>query len=138
MDTLAPLRPAVTQAALAYVTDTVVRLDGYQVMAAVGINRCEIGRRQPLVLWVELGLAVGDGGVTHLDQTVDYRKIGAAAQELAGSHIDLIETFGQRLGAMCLSMPVEGGCVDWARVRIDKPEAVDNGLASVTVTVRRA
>ena len=60
--------------------------------------------------------------------------IGEAAERLARSHIDLIESFARQLGEACLAM----GDAGWARVRIDKPEAVDNGLASVTVTVRAA
>jgi dihydroneopterin aldolase len=112
------------------VAETVVRLSGFEVMAAVGVNHGEIGRRQPLVIYAELGLGVG--AIDRLEQTVDYRDIGAAAERLARTHIDLIESFARQLGEACLGM----GSVLWARVRIDKPEAVDNGMASVSVMVR--
>lgn len=128
MESVVPFRTAPVAASV--VAETIVRLDGFEVMAAVGVNHGEIGRRQPLILWAELGLGVG--AIDRLDQTVDYRAIGAAATALARNHIDLIESFARQLGEACLAM----GDVQWARVRIDKPEAVDNGLASVTVTVR--
>jgi dihydroneopterin aldolase len=112
------------------VCETLVRLDGFEVMAAVGVNHGEIGRRQPLVIFAELALGVG--AIDRLEQTVDYRAIGLAAQHLARGHIDLIESFARQLGEACLGM----GDVLWARIRIEKPEAVDNGLASVCVTVR--
>jgi dihydroneopterin aldolase len=67
----------------------VVRLSGFEVMAAVGVNHGEIGRRQPLVIFAELGLGVG--AIDRLEQTVDYRDIGAAAEHLARTHIDLIK-----------------------------------------------
>lgn len=134
VDALAALRPAVSSAYR--VEETVVRLDRFEVMAAVGVNHGEIGRRQPLVIWTELGLACG--AVERLEDTVDYRAIGAAAEQLARGHIDLIESFARQLGVACLSFGREAGAVRWARVRIDKPEAVDNGLASVSVTVRAA
>lgn len=129
-DAVVPLRPV--SAASCEVSETVVRLSGFEVMAAVGVNHGEIGRRQPLVIFAEVGLRAG--AVERLEQTVDYRAIGEAAERLARSHIDLIESFARQLGEACLAM----GDAGWARVRIDKPEAVDNGLASVTVTVRAA
>jgi dihydroneopterin aldolase len=127
MESVVPLRPATS-----HVAETLVRLDGFEVMAAVGVNHGEIGRRQPLRIWAELALLVG--AVERLEQTVDYRAIGAAAEALARGHIGLIESFARQLGEACLQM----GDVSWARVRIDKPEAVDNGMASVTVLVRRS
>ena len=135
MESVVPFRAAPVAASVVaetIVVETIVRLDGFEVMAAVGVNHGEIGRRQPLILWAELGLGVG--AIDQLDQTVDYRAIGAAATALARNHIDLIESFARQLGEACLAM----GDVQWARVRIDKPEAVDNGRASVTVTVRPA
>jgi dihydroneopterin aldolase len=128
MESVIPLRPA--PSAGYEVAETLVRLSGFEVMAAVGVNHGEIGRRQPLIIWVELALGVG--AIDRLEQTVDYRDIGAAAETLARTHIDLIESFARQLGEACLGM----GSVLWARVRIDKPEAVDNGMASVSVMVR--
>jgi dihydroneopterin aldolase len=128
-DSVVPIRAPV--ACAAEVAETIVRLDGFEVMAAVGVNHGEIGRRQPLRIWTELALDVGP--IERLEQTVDYRAIGEAAEGLARGHIDLIESFARQLGEACLGM----GDVLWARVRIDKPEAVDNGMASVTVLVRR-
>lgn len=100
------------------------------LLADVGINPDEVGRRQPLVITVELQLDVDR--VAAISDTVDYRAIAAAAEDLARVHIPLIETFAQRLGERCLDLP----CVKWARVRVDKPFAIARGMAGVEVEVR--
>jgi dihydroneopterin aldolase len=110
---------------------TKVRVRELPLLADIGINPDEIGRRQPLVISVELTLAVGQ--VEAIGETVDYRKVAQAAEDLALVHIPLIEMFAQRLGACCLAM---NGVME-ARVSVDKPFALTRGMAGAEVTVRR-
>jgi dihydroneopterin aldolase len=112
-----------------YAYTTTVRVSDLPLLADIGINPDEIGRRQPLVLTVEL--LVKAGMVEAIDQTVDYRRIVKAAEELAAAHIPLIETFAGLLGQACLAFP---GVVQ-ARVSINKPFALTRGLAGVEVVV---
>ncbi|MBT0670855.1 dihydroneopterin aldolase [Novosphingobium profundi] len=110
---------------------TTVRVRGLELLADIGINPDEVGRRQPLVLTVELDLAAAT--ITAIDETVDYRRIVAEAEELALVHIPLIETFGQRLAERCLAWPA----VQQARVSIDKPFALTRGMAGVEVIMTK-
>ncbi len=108
---------------------TSVRVRELPLLADIGINPDEIGRRQPLVITVELGL--DQGPIDGIGDTVDYRRIAAAAEDLAAVHIPLIETFAQELAWQCLAMP---GVRD-ARVAIDKPFAITRGMAGVEVVM---
>ncbi|MBC2666991.1 dihydroneopterin aldolase [Novosphingobium flavum] len=109
-----------------------VRVRDLSLLADVGINPDEIGRRQPLVISVVLDLVAGR--IETIDQTVDYRRIARAAEQLAEVHTPLIETFGQNLAAACLAMP---GVVR-AHVTIEKPFALMRGQASVEVTMEQS
>lgn len=109
---------------------TIVRVRDLPLLADIGINPDEIGRRQPLVIHVELTLAVGP--VTGVTETIDYRRIASAAERLALVHIPLIETFAYRLGTECLGWDK----VIEAKVSVDKPFALTRGLAGVEVVVR--
>lgn len=106
---------------------THVRVRDLPLLADIGINPDEIGRRQPLVISVELTLS--GGRVDGIEDTVDYRRIAQAAEDLAAVHIPLIETFAYRLGEQCLGFR---GVVE-ARISIDKPFALTRGLAGVEV-----
>jgi dihydroneopterin aldolase len=108
---------------------TLVRVADLPVLADIGINPDEIGRRQPLIPTVELTLRAPN--VRDLTDTVDYRQIVKAAEALATVHIPLIEMFAQRLGERCVQWPG----VASATIRIDKPFAISPGLAGVQVTV---
>jgi len=77
---------------------TTIRVRDLQLLADIGINPDEIGRRQPLVVTVELLLNVTEG-VEAIAQTVDYRRVSQAAEELAQVHFPLIETFGFALAS---------------------------------------
>lgn len=101
------------------------------LLADVGINPDEVGRRQPLVITVEVQLDTRR--VSAINDTVDYRKIANAAEELAKIHIPLIETFAQRLGEQCLDF----AGAKRVRVCIDKPFAITRGMAGVEVEVSR-
>ena len=108
---------------------TSVRVRDLPLLADIGINPDEIGRRQPLVITVELELDQRPiGGIA---DTVDYRLIAAAAEDLAAVHIPLIETFAQELARQCLAM----SGVHRARVAIDKPFAITRGMAGVEIVM---
>lgn len=100
------------------------------LLADIGINPDEVGRRQPLVISVELTLDIE--AVSVIGDTIDYRRIAHAAEVLATVHIPLIETFACRLGQECMSW---SGVME-ARVTIDKPFALTRGLAGVEVVIQ--
>jgi len=110
---------------------TSVRVRDLPLLADIGINPDEIGRRQPLVITVELKLS--SGRVDGIENTVDYRRIAQAAEDLASVHIPLIETFAYRLGEQLLSFR---GVVE-AKISIDKPFALTRGLAGVEICLSR-
>ncbi len=113
---------------------TKVFVTGLKVQAQIGVYRHEIGRVQPLVLDVELD--VPTAGADRLAETLNYETILASAREIAGGgHIDLVETFAQRLAQACLA----DERVSKARVRVEKPLALapDAVAAGVEITVVR-
>ena len=110
---------------------TKVRVKDLPLLADIGINPDEIGRRQPLVVTVELSLE--QPVVTSIAAAVDYRRVVKAAEALAETHIPLIEMFAHALGTTCLGW--QG--VREARVNVDKPFALTRGLAGVEVIVAR-
>lgn len=108
---------------------TKVRVRDLPLLADIGINPDEVGRRQPLVITVELVLDVEI--VTAIGDTIDYRRIANSAETLAAVHIPLIETFAYKLAQECLGW---NGVIE-ARVTIDKPFALTRGLAGVEVVL---
>ena len=108
-----------------------VRVKNLPLLADIGINPDEIGRRQPLVITVELSLE--QTVVSTIAETIDYRRIVKAAEALAETHIPLIEMFAHALGKTCVRWQgVREACVN-----IDKPFALPRGLAGVEVIVSR-
>ena len=104
------------------------------MQAEIGVYRHEIGRVQPLVIDVELD--VPTAGAERLAETVNYETILQAARAIAsGGHIELVETFAERLATACLA----DSRVTKARVRIEKPLALapDAVAAGVELTVVR-
>ena len=109
-----------------------VHVRGLVVDAEVGVYGHEHGRRQPLVIEVEL--TVEPGPVEHIADTVNYETIAEAARALAASgHVKLVETFADRLARACLRDPR----VLAARVKVDKPEALAPAVAGVELTLER-
>jgi dihydroneopterin aldolase len=72
------------------------------LLADIGINPDEIGRRQPLVIPVDL--QIGEARINEIQQTVDYRQIVRVADDLSQIRFPLIETFAQELGDLLLEM----------------------------------
>lgn len=98
---------------------TKVFVTGVEVQAEIGVYRHEVGRLQPLRVDVELD--VPTAGAERLADTLNYETILTAAQEVAASgHIQLVETFAERLARRCLADPR----VSRARVRVEKPLAL--------------
>ena len=114
---------------------TKVFVTGLRIDAEIGVYRHEIGRHQPLVVDVELD--VPTAGAERLADTLNYETILTAAREIAAvGHIELVETFAERLARACLADPR----VTRARVRVEKPLALapDAVGAGVEITVVRA
>jgi dihydroneopterin aldolase len=92
---------------------------GLTVDAEIGVHAHERGRRQPLIVDVELDVAAG--GWRSIGETVNYERIVRHARDLADSgHILLVETFAWRLAGACVAEPR----VLRARVRVEKPHAL--------------
>ena len=108
---------------------------GLRLEAEIGVHRREIGRRQPLVIDVELDVELGPG--RGIGETVDYGRIAGAARAVAGQgHVGLVETFARDLARRLLALPR----VRRARVRVEKPEALAPEAlgAGVEVTLEAA
>ncbi len=102
--------------------------------AEIGVHAHERGRRQPLIVDVELDVAAG--GWRSIAETVNYERIVRHARNLAdGGHILLVETFAWRLAGACLAEP----SALRARVRVEKPHALapHAQAAGVEIVVER-
>ena len=114
---------------------TKVFVTGLRIDAEIGVYRHEVGRHQPLIVDVELD--VPTAGAERLADTLNYETILKSARVIAGvGHIELVETFAERLARACLEDPR----VTRARVRVEKPLALapDAVGAGVEITVVRA
>ncbi|MFI4936209.1 MAG: dihydroneopterin aldolase [Caulobacterales bacterium] len=113
---------------------TKVFVRGLKVDAQIGVYRHEKGRTQPLVIDVELDVAVTDWG--SLAETVNYEVIAAKARQVAAKgHRGLVETFAHHLAEACFEEPK----VTRARIRVEKPLALapDAAGAGVEITAVR-
>ena len=109
---------------------TKVFVRGLRVDAEIGVHDHERGRKQPLMVDVELDVAAA--GWRALDDTVNYETIAAAARSIAAAgHIGLVESFAQRLAERCLAHPR----VTRARVCIEKPLALAPDAAAAGVEI---
>jgi 7,8-dihydroneopterin aldolase/epimerase/oxygenase len=110
-----------------------VFLRALRVEAEVGCYPEELGRLQPLVVDVELDLS--DGPIERLRDTVNYADVAEAARRIAASgHIDLIETYAERVAKACLEHPRAAR----VRVRVEKLEAIRDAVAGVELTLESA
>ena len=98
---------------------------GLTIEAEIGLHPHERGRRQPLVIDVELDLA--PAAVGGIRDTVNYERLAERARALAAEgHMELVETFAERLARGCLA---EARVVR-ARVRVEKPQAIAGAAAA--------
>ncbi|MEO8813307.1 MAG: dihydroneopterin aldolase, partial [Caulobacteraceae bacterium] len=80
---------------------TTVFVRGLTVEAEIGVHGHERGRRQPLIVDVEL--QIDTNGWRALTDTVNYEAVAAHARTIAASgHIGLVESFAERLARACL------------------------------------
>jgi dihydroneopterin aldolase len=107
-----------------------VFLRDLRVEAHIGYFPGEKGVRQPLVVTIEIEVAGADFTRDELSQTVDYTTLAGFVETLAAGHIDLIETFAERLAERCLALPRAGAVL----IRVEKPCAVPGGMAGVEIT----
>jgi dihydroneopterin aldolase len=111
---LSPVAPGEIRTAM-----TKVFVTGLRLQAEIGVYRHEIGKLQPLLVDVELD--VPSAGPGRLSDTFNYEAILKAARAIAEEgHIELVETFADRLARACMADPR----VTRARVRIEKPLAL--------------
>jgi dihydroneopterin aldolase len=109
---------------------TRVFVRGLEVGVEIGVNADERGRRQPLILHVELDVA-GEPW-RGIAETVNYERIAQHARAIADQgHVGLVETFAWRLAAACLAEPH----VTRARVRVEKPQALAPHAAGAGVEI---
>ena len=122
--------PNETRPAPARVIVTKVFVRGLKVEAWIGVYDHEHGARQPLIIDVELDVAASH--CEELGDTVNYETILQAAQAIAAEgHIDLVETFAERLAQACF----DDGRVTRARVRVEKPLALAPHAAAAGVEI---
>jgi dihydroneopterin aldolase len=101
-----------------------------RIDAEVGVYDHEHGRRQPLIIDVELDLAPHP--IEHIADTANYEGVVNKAKALAASgHFKLVEAFAERLARACLDDPL----VQRARVRVEKPEALAPVAAAAGVEI---
>jgi 7,8-dihydroneopterin aldolase/epimerase/oxygenase len=106
-----------------------VLLRALSLEAHIGYYAHEKGVTQPLVVDIELTLAGERFGGDDIHGTVDYDRLAKIARELASEHVDLLETFAERLASRCLSFDL----VQAVRVHIEKPRAVPGAMAGVEI-----
>ncbi|WP_162248007.1 dihydroneopterin aldolase [Caulobacter sp. Root342] len=115
---------------LARIIVTKVFVRGLKVDAQIGVYDHEHGRVQPLIVDVELDVAASH--CERLGDTVNYEMVGEAARAIvAEGHIDLVETFAERLAQACFVDPR----VTRARVRVEKPLALAPHAAAAGVEI---
>lgn len=108
-----------------------VLVRGLRLEARIGVHPHEQDRPQDLVIDVEI--EAQPRRVTRLSETINYEAVVQAARAIAGSgHIDLVETFAERLAVACLELPGAQG----ARVRVLKPAALAPDAEAAGVEIR--
>ena len=127
---LAKNEPVAPQAAAPKILVTKVFVRGLAIEAEIGVYAHERGKRQPLIVDVELDVAAA--GWRALADTVNYESIAASARAIAAAgHIGLVESFAQRLAEACFAEPR----VLRARVRVEKPLALAPHAAAAGVEI---
>ena len=105
-----------------------VFVQGLALDAEIGLYAHERGRTQPLSVDVELFLTPAPlPSSAGIHATVNYETLAAKARALAGGgHIELVETFAERLASDCLQHPRALR----VRVRVRKPQAIGGADAA--------
>jgi 7,8-dihydroneopterin aldolase/epimerase/oxygenase len=111
------------------ILSTSVCVRAVRVEAFIGVYDHEQNRRQPLI--IDVNLQVLSPISDNLAQTFNYERVAEMSQSLCDEHVDLIETFAFRLASKCL----QNRSVLSAEVCVTKPEALSNGIPSVTIAL---
>ena len=123
-------KPANSPVSAPRIVVTKVFVRALKVEAEIGIYAFEKGRKQPLIMDVELDVAVG--GWSQMADTVNYETIRDHAVRIAASgHIGLVESFAEQVAKACCEDPR----VTRARVRVEKPGALAPDAAAAGVEV---
>ena len=110
-----------------------VFVEGLALEAEIGLYAHERGRTQPLSVDVELALTPAPAHGIH--GTVNYETLAEKVRALCASgHIELVETFAERLAQACLDHPRAVS----VRVRVRKLLAIAGAdAAGVELTARK-
>ncbi|MEL6365601.1 MAG: dihydroneopterin aldolase [Pseudomonadota bacterium] len=105
-----------------------------QLMASIGAYAHERAAPQPIRMELDLDVTEpADPASDQLETVVCYDKMVQGVKAiLAEGHIQLVETLAERVAAMALAHPM----VLAARVRVEKPNAIDDA-AAVGVEIER-
>jgi len=104
---------------------------GLRLDAQIGVLDHERGRVQPLLVDISLEVETGPPVEGDLATVYDYRVPVQHARTLVGAgHIELVETFAERLATLCL----EDASVRAVTVRAWKPEAIP-GVEAVGIEI---
>lgn len=100
-------------------------VEGLRMEAQIGVHAYERGGRQPLIIDVELDIAMPEDDI--LESTFDYQDVVAAAQAVIDAgHIHLVEQVAKRIAGALLDDPR----VKSTRVRVAKPRAIPTASAA--------
>ncbi len=98
---------------------------GLEVQAGIGVYAHEQGRLQTLLVDVDIELSTG--GFRNLADTFNYETVAAAARVIVASgHVELVETFAERLAIACF----DDARTREVRVRVSKPGALPDAAAA--------
>ncbi|MBC6440836.1 MAG: dihydroneopterin aldolase [Rhodospirillales bacterium] len=104
-----------------------VFLEGLLLEAEIGVLDHEHGRRQPLIVDITMEVNTGAPDENDLCSVIDYRVAADHARSLVASgHIELVETFVERLASACL----KDTRVIKVTVRARKPDAIEDAEAA--------
>jgi dihydroneopterin aldolase len=106
-----------------------ILIRGLRVDMLIGIHAHEKAAAQPVIIDLEGRLARRPGG-DDLSDTVCYETLANAIRGLAArEHINLLETFAERIAALCLTDP---RLLD-VRLRLEKPDLLNAAAVGVEI-----
>ncbi|PTQ13522.1 dihydroneopterin aldolase [Sphingomonas oleivorans] len=103
-------------------------------MAHIGVHPHERGRAQQLL--IDLDMDIAPVPEDRIGATFDYERVrDALAATLACGHIELVESFAERMGRALLAAPG----IEAIEIRVTKPAALapDAEAAGVLLRMRR-
>ena len=113
----------------------VIRLEGIQIPAALGVTAAERKMRRPVTLDIELETDLRAAGRSdRIQQTIHYKRVFEVVEDVAGNQEHkLVEALGQRIADALL------GKFDVAAVRVSvrKPKPIAGVLEYAGICIRR-